>query len=88
MRHVFYVIGQAMNGKQLYPETLDLIPKGPGSVLLDHLVTISHISGKVLGQRKGQYFVEIEGPRFIGRWVFLSGELEKLCPSATAPADY
>lgn len=75
---MFAAIGRAMGDKRLRPETLRSIPSAFGSILPGHQVTVSHISGKALGRRKGHYELLVEGPAFAGRWRFVSGKLERL----------
>src|SRR5690348_9793728 len=78
-RAVFAAIGRAMGHKRLVPETLRLVPNAFGGILPDHLVGVIHVSGKLMGRRKGHYLFEIEGPVFAGRWgPFPSGKLENL----------
>jgi len=81
----FTVIGRAMGGKRLSPETLHSVPSTFGSVLPGHQVAISHVSGKELGRRKGHYRLLVDGPAFAGRWKFSSGKLERLSRSAQKP---
>lgn len=50
---------------------------GNGAIIPDHVLELTHISGKALNQRKGQYRITIDGPRLSGRWIFSSGDLEK-----------
>jgi hypothetical protein len=84
VRAIFAAIGRATGGKRLYPETLKAIPQEFGGILSDHQVTIKHIGGKELGQRKGAYTIEVTGPAYAGRWKFRSGELEQLSKAAAA----
>jgi hypothetical protein len=79
---MFAAIGRAMDSKRLHPHALRSIPNAFGSILPDHQVTISHVSGMTLGRRKGYYAIIVEGPAFGGRWTFLSGRLEKLAKAA------
>ena len=86
VRNVFAALGQAMGGKRLTPKALLAFPNVHGSVLPDHDVVLRHTAGKENRKRKGFYTLEIDGPRFAGRWRFMSGELEVLSRSAAADA--
>ena len=86
LQQVFVAIGTAMKGGRLQPETLLSIPKEFGGILPDHLVTIRHVSRRELGRRSGHYILTIDGSRFGGQWMFLSGELEQLASSAIRDA--
>jgi hypothetical protein len=78
LQRVFATVGKAMGEGRLAPETLARIPGAHGSVLVDHDVTVTHVSGKDTGHRRGHYVVVVKGPRIDGRWTFRSGELERL----------
>jgi hypothetical protein len=82
LQSVFAAIGQAMGERRLSPEMLDTIPTTHGSILADHQVTVSHVSGKDAGHKRGHYIVTIIGSRIDGRWSFRSGELEMLSRTA------
>lgn len=77
---ILQAIGRAIGTGQLYPQTLLQIRDGR-DVWPDHVVTLYHRSGRELGQRKGKYFIEIEGPIHSGSWSFFSGDLEALARS-------
>ena len=79
---ILTVIGRAMAESRLSPSILNSVPKEFGAILPSHKVTVRHVRGKELGRRKGNYRIEVEGPRLAGRWVFVSGALERLSRSA------
>lgn len=74
--HVFAAIGNVMRSNRLYPEDLLRLPQGPGAILPKHTVIVEHRSGTITGDRRGRYFITIEGPVFFGGWSFNSGDLE------------
>ena len=78
VRLVFAAIGEVMSSKRLAPEMLSLIPIDRGSVVPDHVVTISHVTGKEARRRRGYFVVTITEPQINGRWRFWSGQLETL----------
>jgi hypothetical protein len=84
LQHAFAAIGRAMNGKRLVPEILALVPSSHGSVVPQHLTSVSHVSG-TSGRRRGHYIIRIVGPRTDGQWRFRAGQLETLSRLA-APA--
>jgi len=71
-----------MGAGRLHPENLKSIPAEHGAILSDHTVRIAHVAGSALGRRKGRYEIEIIGPRCFGKWIFASGQLEKLARAA------
>lgn len=75
---IFAQVGWAMGEKRLRPETLRSVPRKFGSILPDHKVAVTHVSGKAINRRKGYYQIDVKGPRFAGRWRLASGQLEKL----------
>lgn len=77
---VFKALGKAMGEGRLRPEVLGLLPSGPGAIITGHTVLITHRSGRDLGQKRGRYQIDLTGDRWIdgGRWLFWSGDLEKL----------
>jgi len=81
---VFAAIGRAMGDQQLRPEMVDTLPNWNGAIIEDHMVKITHISGRDIGQKRGRYIIEIQGVRWLdgGRWTFASGELETLSRAA------
>lgn len=79
---ILATLSRAMGKKTLSPSVLTSVPKEFNAILPDHKVIITHVPGKELGRRRGIYRVEVEGPRFAGRWVFVSGALERLLRSA------
>jgi hypothetical protein len=81
---VLTAVGQAMAGKRLSPDILRHLSEGSDSILPKHLVRLVHLSGKEVDRRKGHYELHIEGPAYAGRWLFTSGQLEKLGRSAAA----
>jgi hypothetical protein len=78
VRQVFVAIHSAMRSARLYPEDLHSISGGEGAILPDHVVTVTHVSGKEPKGRKGRYMITITGPRYAGGWAFFSGQLERL----------
>ena len=78
VRRVFAAIGDAMAGRRLMPEMLSLIPNTHSSLIPGHSVTVSHVTGKALGKKRGHYIITITGQRVDGRWRFKSGQLERL----------
>jgi hypothetical protein len=72
LREIFAAIGGVMAGKRLRPEMLNDVR------LPDSQFTISHVSGKEIGQRKGYYLIAMKG----GQWTLQSGMLERLSRSA------
>lgn len=81
MQKMFLAIGKAMDGKRLHPDVLKRLPQGFGSILPENQVTVRHVSGKELGRRKGHYIITVDGPQG-GKWMFHSGDLEKLSRAA------
>src|SRR5579875_3818618 len=79
---ILQAIGRAIGTGRLSPQTLLQIPQGR-DVWPEHVVTLHHQAGRELGQRKGKYFIEIEGPIHSGRWSFFSGDLEALARSTS-----
>ena len=83
VREIFLAIGRAMGDARLRPETLRSVPSEFGSILAEHKVEVTHVSGKTLNRRKGFYLIDVDGPRFGGHWKFSSGQLERLSRSAS-----
>jgi hypothetical protein len=82
LQSVFAAVGKAVGKKRLGPETLHSVATGHGCIVADHQVSISHVSGKEAGYKRGHYVIFVAGPRVDGRWRFGSGELEKLSKAA------
>jgi hypothetical protein len=72
LQEIFAAIGSAMGGRRLSPETLKSVQ------MPNDEFTISHVSAKERGWKRGQYRISMAG----GRWNFSSGRLEKLSRAA------
>ncbi|MBA9034941.1 hypothetical protein [Rhizobium leguminosarum] len=68
-------IGKTLGTRRLHPTILNELGDGI-NVIPNHKATLTHVSGKVLGRRKGYYEICVEGPNISGRWKFTSGDLE------------
>ncbi|MGZ2501752.1 hypothetical protein EHI47_11660 [Rhizobium leguminosarum] len=76
-------IGKALGTKRLHPSILNELGHGI-NVIPNHKATLRHVSGKVLGRRKGYYEIWVEGPNISGRWKFTSGDLELISSQLAA----
>jgi hypothetical protein len=81
---VFSALGEVMDGRRLQPDLLAGLSRGHGAIVDDHVVEVTHMSGRALGQKQGRYTIEIRGARWLdgGRWTFISGQLEALARAA------
>jgi hypothetical protein len=83
VRRAFANLGRALGSAQLNPVILARVSS---EGLPGHQIRFGHLSGKVLGGRKGMYTLEITGPAYAGKWSFPSGLLEKLARDAACSA--
>jgi len=72
LQEIFAAIGAAIGERRLTPETLKSVH------LLNDEFTISHVSRREAGWKRGHYKISIAG----GQWRFQSGRLEKLSRAA------
>ena len=85
---VFAALGRAMGERRLSPAILDKVPMGFGCLIADHHVHVTHKSKDELAQRRGRYFIEINGNRWDrGKWSLETGVLEKLSRLAAQRVD-
>jgi hypothetical protein len=79
VRQAFVSLGREMGPQQLNPQ---ILPRVSRDGLPNHQIIFTHMAGQELRSRKGKYVLEIVGPLYAGRWVFFSGQLEKLARAA------
>jgi hypothetical protein len=72
LQEIFAAVGIAMGERRLTPETLKSVH------MPNDEFTISHVSGKEAGWKRGHYTITMTG----GYWRFPSGRLEKLSRAA------